>query len=236
MLAALPTLSHAFPTRNSVLWGVGAGLFEGAYFVSLGRALASAPLGFAYTITRGGSLVIAWPVSVAWLGERWRWSSVLATLLVLAGVALTAPEKPQAQRGGGVAWALIGAVCVAGYHLSYKFALAAGANPYALFALALALAVPCNVAALGRNAMEQVTAIVRTSARVVVLAGVLCASSFLLFLQALAMEGAGAVLTLRNTSVVFALLLGILLGEPLRRRSLMGGFLVVLGAAILARK
>ena len=36
------------------------------------------------------------------------------------------------------------------------------------------------------------------------IAGLTCTASFLVFLQALAVTGAGAVLTLRNTSVLFA--------------------------------
>jgi drug/metabolite transporter (DMT)-like permease len=66
-----------------------------------------------------------------------------------------------------------------------------------------------------------------------VAAGLLCTLSFSLLLLALANSGAGAVLTLRNTSIAFALGLGALQGERLGRRQLVGAGLVLLGAVLL---
>jgi uncharacterized membrane protein len=57
--------------------------------------------------------------------------------------------------------------------------------------------------------------------------------SFLMFLSALAESGAGRVLTLRNTSVVFAHAFAWLAGERPDRAQLLGGALVVLGAVVL---
>ena len=53
------------------------------------------------------------------------------------------------------------------------------------------------------------------------------------FLMAMIKEGAGAVLTLRNTSVVFALVLSAALGEPPRPRQVAGALLVSLGATLV---
>jgi drug/metabolite transporter (DMT)-like permease len=64
-------------------------------------------------------------------------------------------------------------------------------------------------------------------------AGVLCTVSFLVFLSALARGGAGAAVTLRNTSVVFALLLAWALGERPGRRQITGTVAVALGAVLL---
>ena len=61
-----------------------------------------------------------------------------------------------------------------------------------------------------------------------------CAGSFLLFLAGLAATGAGAALTLRNTSVVFAQAIALLMGERPPRRQLAGAALVVLGASLVA--
>src|SRR5262245_6806097 len=46
-----------------------AGVFEAGYMVSLQRGFAAGGLGPVYTISRGGSLAIVWPLSVAMLGE-----------------------------------------------------------------------------------------------------------------------------------------------------------------------
>jgi drug/metabolite transporter (DMT)-like permease len=64
-------------------------------------------------------------------------------------------------------------------------------------------------------------------------AGVLCAASFLLFLVALARGGAGAAVTLRNTSVLFALLLAWMMGERPGRWQVAGILGVAAGAMIL---
>jgi uncharacterized membrane protein len=71
----------------------------------------------------------------------------------------------------------------------------------------------------------------------VLAAGVLCVASFLLYLEALALAGAGAMATLRNSSIVFAMLLSRALGGPSERRSWRqwgGAALVTAGAVALA--
>src|SRR5262245_29635647 len=47
-----------------------AGVFEAGYMITLARALSRAPLGPVYTVSRGGALLLIWPISIAWLGER----------------------------------------------------------------------------------------------------------------------------------------------------------------------
>jgi drug/metabolite transporter (DMT)-like permease len=74
---------------------------------------------------------------------------------------------------------------------------------------------------------------VMTRPLLLVTAGVLCTLSFSLLLIALMRSGMGAVLTLRNTSIAFALVLGALQGERMGRRQLAGAGLVVLGAVLL---
>jgi drug/metabolite transporter (DMT)-like permease len=63
--------------------------------------------------------------------------------------------------------------------------------------------------------------------------GLLCTLSFSLMLLALVSSGAGAVLTLRNTSIAFALALGVLQGERMGRRRFVGAGGVMLGAVLL---
>jgi multidrug transporter EmrE-like cation transporter len=109
----------AFPSRAAVLWTLAAGLGEAAYFVTLARALDAAPLGVAYTITRGGSIVLVWPLSVLFFHERagaWAAVGVLAVLagLVLTGFAPASPPQGAERRGrAGVAWAAVCAVFIA---------------------------------------------------------------------------------------------------------------------------
>ncbi|HEY6004551.1 MAG TPA: EamA family transporter [Anaeromyxobacter sp.] len=222
-----------FPTRAALLWGLGAGAFEAVYFVTLGSALARASYGAVYAIARGGALVVVWPVAVAFLREPVSATGAAGAALVGAGVILVAAAGKERASAGGIALAVACAGTIAGYHVCYDLALAAGAGTAPLFALAFAVALPPawlwarltgrTMVAVDRGAVLRWTA-----------AGSLVAASFLLFLLGLARSGAGVALTLRNTSVVFAQVLALAIGERVPPRQLIGSVLVVLGAALVA--
>ncbi|HYO64796.1 MAG TPA: hypothetical protein VEU33_01830 [Archangium sp.] len=67
---ALGLEGAAFPSSAALGWSLGAGVLESGYRIALARALRRAPLGLAYTVSRGGALLLVWPVSVLWLDER----------------------------------------------------------------------------------------------------------------------------------------------------------------------
>jgi drug/metabolite transporter (DMT)-like permease len=225
----------AFPTRPAWLWALGAGACEGAYMATLALALTRAPLGLAYTIARGGAMLLVWPVSVALLGERAGWLSVLGALAVGLGLATTQLQRaPDPTRPARLAWAWACAACIAGYHLCYDRALHAGAGTVPLFALALAVALPIDLATLDRNQRRDACRALRRRPRTLVLAGALTSASFLTFLAGLALSAPAAALTLRNTSVVFAQLFALMLGERVGRPQLAGAALVLAGAALVA--
>jgi|GEM_PF-4726447 len=110
----------AFPTGASLAWGLGAGVFEGLYFLALARALGTSPLGWSYTWMRGGSLLVVWPVSLLLLGESLRLTSALAVGAVGLGLAFMGlvPGRgaDRGRRGQGS---------------SDQFTFPAGGNPFA---------------------------------------------------------------------------------------------------------
>jgi drug/metabolite transporter (DMT)-like permease len=216
-----------FPTSAGVAWSVVAGLGEGGYFLALALALSRAPMGLAYAISRGGATLLVWPISIALLGERLSALSAVGSVLVFIGLMATAEGRGKV---GGLAYAWLAAACIAGYHLAYKQALAEGARPVAVFALALGIALAPNLGAVGVR-----VALRRLAARPVplVAAGLVSAASFILLLVALARGGAGLVLTLRNTSVVFAYVLAYAIGERPSGRQIGGGVLIAAGAMLL---
>lgn len=110
----------------------------------------------------------------------------------------------------------------------------AGGNPSAVFAVALALATAINVARLGGRGRSALAALIRARAPRVLVMGLVCGSSFLILLEALAGGGAGFVLTLRNTSVLFATGLAAAIGELPRRTQIAGAVLVASGAILMA--
>jgi drug/metabolite transporter (DMT)-like permease len=225
---------EAFPTVRGLTWALGAGACESIYLASLSRALKQAPLGLAYTVSRGGAMLLVWPVSVLWLGEAVSVWMISGAVLLGVGLVVMNLSRPKGPAATGVAWAALAAVCIAGYHLSYKLALGEGAQPPALFATGLLVALPVlvleRVRKLGWSTLKR-EAVVRPG--LVVFTGIVCTLSFALLLSALGSSGAGVVLTLRNTSIAFALGLAALQGERLERRQLAGAALVAVGAVLL---
>ena len=211
-LWALSLQGAAFPTPRALAWTLGSGLLDCGYLVTLAYSLRTAPLGLAYTVARGGALLLVWPASVAWLGEQVWPGAVLGAASVAVGLAVMNLRRPPPGVGRGVAWALVSGACIAAFNLGYKQALSEGAQPPAVFAVSLAVALPPMV--LLRHRAEQGWASLgrKLLARPVLVgvAGVVCTLSFSLMLMALVRSDAGAVLTLRNTSIAFAVGLGAL--------------------------
>ncbi len=230
---ALVLPGGGLPGRSAILWGIGAGLFEAVYFVTLGEALSRGTYGAVYAIARGGALVVVWPVAAALLREPVSARSGAGAALVAAGVVLVAAAGRVRASKGGIAFAAACAVSIAGYHVCYDLALGGGAGMAPLFSLAFAVALPLvwlHARLGGRTAAgADGRAIGRWA-----FAGALTTASFLLFLAGLDRSGAAVALTLRNTSVVFAQLLAMLIGERVPARQLAGSVLVVLGAALVA--
>jgi uncharacterized membrane protein len=220
-------------------WALAAGVLEVAYFMSLARALEAGPLGPVYTISRGGAILLVWPISIAAFGEAVTASSLGGSAIVLAGLALSSAGLPRLAgrrlaAGGALAWAVACATAIAGYHLAYKASLAAGGSPSAVFAVSLGVATLINVARLGQEGRRIAAAITRGRPLRVGAMGLLCGGSFLILMEALAAGGAGFVLTLRNTSVLFAVGLAWAIGDAPRRAQITGSALVAAGAVLMA--
>lgn len=228
-----------FATAEAVGWTVAAGVLEWLYFASLAKALDKGPLGPVYTISRGGAILVVWPISIPLLGETLTLTSAIGSAVVLGGLALTSmglgPGTPaRAARRDALAWALACAFAIAGYHLAYKAALQSGGSASAVFAVALAVASAINIVRLGGEGRRVALSIVRARLPRVILMGMICGGSFLILMEALAAGGAGYVLTLRNTSVLFAIGLAALIGERPRRAEISGAVLVAAGAVLMA--
>lgn len=221
-----------FPTASGLGWSGGAGLFEAAYFVLLVVSLERAPLAVAYTVSRGVAILAVWPLSIALLDEPATAVSIIGTAVVCLGLGVNGTGK-----GGGsargIVFACLCGLAIAGYHLCYKQALATGAQPTAVFAVALGLAFPLNLVRLGARRLADLARALRARPVVLLLLGGVTTSSFLIFLLALGRGGAGFVLTLRNTSIVFAALIGWSLGERPTRPQLFGATLVAAGAMLV---
>jgi drug/metabolite transporter (DMT)-like permease len=233
-VAALLGGRPAFATRAALGWGLAAGTCEALYFVTLAAALARADYGVVYTVARGGAMLLVWPAGALLLREPVAATAAAGACLVGVGLALVAGRA--GRRGAERAGVLFAAVCaasIAGYHLCYERALAAGAREAPLFAVALVVALPFVLASLRGRATVVLAGGRLAFALRCVLAGLLCTGSFLLFLRGLSTAGAAVALTLRNTSVLFAQGFAVILGERPTRGQLAGALLVTAGAVLV---
>ena len=206
------------------------GVIEGVYFVTLGRALRLLPLGSAYGISRGVGLLVLWPASVLWFGEAVDVASASGAVLLSLGLLVLIAGVPSRV---GLLYALGCALSISAYPLAYKRALLAGVAPFALFGLSLTVALPLQVAGLGRTRQQRLASAWQLHRGPILGGALLCASSFLLFLFALRMTGAGRITALRNLSVLFAALWAWRAGEPLTGRGMASALAIACGAALL---
>jgi uncharacterized membrane protein len=216
-----------FTSDAALGWAAIAGMLEWAYFVTLAKALQDGALGTVYTVSRGGAIIVVFPLSIAFLGEHLSTFAAAGCVIVLCGIVLSG--APKTANRASVTWAIVCAFAIAGYHLAYKFSLNAGGSPSAVFAVALAIATGLNALRI-----RGVIAVLRARLSRVVPMGLLCGTSFLVLIQALASGGAGFVLTSRNTSVLFAVILARLIGDRPGRAQVSGAILVAAGAILMA--
>jgi uncharacterized membrane protein len=226
-----------FATTEALAWTLVAGLAEAVYFMTLARALELGRLGAVYTVSRGGAVLVVWPLSIVLYAEAATTSSMAGSALVLLGLGLSSIGGTQggtAKHREGIAWAALCAVSIAGYHLAYKAALLGGGNPSATFAVSLGLSAVIGVTRIGSAGRRTLVDVVRARARRICLMGVICGGSFLILMEALARGGSGYVLTLRNTSVLFAAVLAWTIGEKPRRTEMIGAVFVAAGAVLMS--
>ena len=226
-----------FATNEALAWTLVAGVAEALYFMTLAKALELGRLGAVYTVSRGGAVLVVWPLSIALYGEVASVEAISGSVLVCLGLALSGiggTHGGTKRHKVGVAWASVCAVSIASYHLAYKAALNAGGNPSATFAVSLGLSAVIGITRIGTTGRRTLVDVARSRTFRVCLMGVICGGSFLILMEALARGGSGYVLTLRNTSVLFAAILAWTIGEKPRRVEIIGAVFVAAGAVLMS--
>ena len=222
-----------FATPWSVLWSLVAGVLEAAYFTALARALTNGPLGPVYTISRGGGVLLIWPASMLLWSESLSVLSVIGSAVVLLGLVASGAERSISRTA--VRWSVLCAALIAAYTLAYKQAMVTGGASTAVFATSLALASIVNAIRIGSGGRTAAAALFKRRWPHLMVTGATCAIAFMLLMEALARTGAGFVQTMRNTSVLFALLMAWFIGDKPSPRQVIGAVLVATGAIVLAR-
>ncbi|MBX9870395.1 MAG: EamA family transporter [Burkholderiaceae bacterium] len=236
-LLSLPLLVWLpLPAPASWPWLLASGLIHVFYFVLVARAYQGAELGLAYPLMRGTAPVLTAAVAALWLHETPTPLGALGIALICAGVLVLAGRawRQGLQHPGAAGAALANAAVIALYTLvdGQGVRLAGHALAYTawLFTLTAAFMGPALLWWRGRSALRPAAG----AWRVLLLGGAGTLGAYSLVLWAMTRAPIASVAALRETSIVFAALIGaLLLKEGLGRLQLASALLVCAGAVLL---
>ncbi|MDH5205751.1 MAG: SMR family transporter [Hylemonella sp.] len=224
------------PEAASRVWLVASALIHVLYFRLLSLAYRHTDLSLAYPVMRGAAPLLAALAALLWLHEQPGLGGWTGIGLIASGVLLLALGRlPWAGwHASGLAWALGNALVIALYTVldGHGARLSGHALAYTAWQFVLTA-----VLMLGWGAVTQTPRLPRLQAwhwRVALLGGGASLAAYSLVLWAMTQAPIARVAALRETSIVFAALLGWwLLGERLSRQRLLAIAVVLSGAALL---
>lgn len=204
------------------------------YFATLARAYREGDLGHAYPLMRGTAPLLVALFGAALLDERPSAIMWLGIVLISAGIlSIGLLQKGRTQRGATL-WALTNALIIASYTLvdGAGVRVSATAPGYVAWLLLLqGLIFVGLVVVLRRHAALQYAG---RHWRRGLAGGLFLIASYGIVLWAMTLAPVAAVAALRETSVIFAAMLGsIFLKEPFGRQRLIGACAVALGVMAL---
>jgi drug/metabolite transporter (DMT)-like permease len=233
-LLAVPFLPA--PAPASWPWIAASALVHIAYFWALAGAYRWGDMSFSYPIMRGGGPLIVTVAGVLVFGELLPWVETLGVALICAGIlafaAHSAPD-PAAQRKS-LLYALANACVIAAYTLidAQGARLSGAPVSYALWFFILNGVVIFAAGWLWRRAAP--TPHLARTWRRASLGGALALGAYSVALWAMTLAPVALVAVLRETSVVFAAVLGALfLKEPFTPRRVAGTLAVLAGLIAL---
>jgi phosphonate utilization associated putative membrane protein len=205
-----------------------------AYFATLARAYRAGDLGHAYPLMRGTAPLLVALFGVALLNEHPNAATWLGIILISAGIlSIGLLQKGRAQRNATL-WALTNAVIIAGYtlvdgagvrlsgtapgYVAWMFLL----QGFIFIGIVVVLRQHAALDYAGRHWQRGLGG------------GLFLIGSYGIALWAMTQAPVAAVAALRETSVIFAAILGsIFLKEPFGRQRLIGACAVALGVMAL---
>ncbi|WP_108659356.1 EamA family transporter [Acuticoccus kandeliae] len=233
LLAVFP-----FPAREAWPWLVLSGLLHTGYKLFLIRAYAHGDLAQVYPLARGAASMMVAIVGALFLGEDLSLTGGIAVLTIALGV-ITMSLRGGAARGRTPPKAIAYALATACFTASYTLADAVGARlsetasgfTMALFVLDSLFISTFAAATRGWVAFTRLS----TAWRPGILAGALSLGSYWVAIWAFTRAPVALVAALRESSVLFALLIGVLiLGESAGRWRWTAATLI-LGGMVLMR-
>ncbi|MBS0534406.1 MAG: EamA family transporter [Proteobacteria bacterium] len=240
-VAAIPALLWLMATRplpSAAVWAVLAAsvCLHVGYKVCLARAYMRADLGEAFPMARGTVPLFATAIAFVGLGQVPTAPQRGAILLICVSLLLLAYERLR----GGFSIALFGAIAGAGLAVafysvldSYGTHLSGNWIDFTAWLIVLDTSAFLLVARAMRG--PQLWSTMATISRRIATSGALGLLSFGVFMWALSRNPVGPVSALRETSVLFSILIGVVFHrERLSGRRIVAAVLIIGGVAILA--
>lgn len=205
------------------------------YYVALASAYRTGNLSFAYPLIRGLAPLLVALGSAIFFNDILRPLGWTGILLVCAGVLMIAFRSRASGSLATVLWSLLCAATIAVYSLSdgHGVRLSGSVVGYGAWMYVLeAIVFGAGLVAAGRG--RALTAYIAGNWRSTLLGGAMSAAAYGISLWAMAHAPVALVSATRETSVLFAALIGVfLLKEHFSRRQWLGATAVVLGTLVL---
>jgi len=218
------------PSAASAVYVVASGLIHQVYNALLVRMYRSGDLGETYPVARGSSPALVSLGGSLFAGEWMGLVNSIGIGLVCTGIFMLASGRARSLRDMNLPWALATGVSIAAYTVVDGIGVRASANwvAYTGGVFAFFLAMPLWYLVRGRRAMF---AVPLPEAGKAASGGAISLLAYGAIIWAMQTSPMGAVSALRETSVVFAALLGAaFLGERLTASRIAACCIIALGA------
>ena len=234
-MAVLSIIAIPFlPIPNPSAWPyiIASGIVHIGYNISLVRAYRTGELGVAYPISRGSSPLLVALGAALFARERLAPVHVFGVLFVSFGIISLSLQRGQVSRKGTI-WALITGSTIAAYTVidGIGVRLSGHAASYAAWMFSFYVLMP--VLFIQRRGATELGAPLRDISGSIG-GGVLAVAAYGIVIWAMQSSAMGSVSALRETSVLFAALIGrIFLGEQLTYGRIGSCVAIALGAICL---
>ncbi len=233
-ILVVPFVEFPTPASWPYIWASTA--LHTAYFVFLVNAYRYGDLSHVYPIARGSAPLIVAVISVAIVGETLSRQAALSVVLIALGImSLTLTRGASGFREPkAILYALGTGVFIAGYTVVDGLGgrLAESAHSY-IFWLNLFDGIPITILALYLR-RDQILVQVRTSWKPGVFSGIVSLVAYWIVIWAMTLAPMALVSAVRETSMVFAVLFGVLfLRERLNLARLASTTITLVGAVML---
>lgn len=217
------------------------GCLQVAYFATLGAAYRRGALSLVYPVARGTGVGVVPIAALPLYGERPTAPAIAGILLILTGLGLVGLNGYQLSRrasgadtGGATLYAILTGLIIASYSLVDKRGVEdvnAIVYGYGLILVTVVAQLPF-VLLRRRSAIAQEW---RRNRMPATIGGVMSLATYVLVLFALQTANVGIVVPLRETSIVFGVVLGIIvLRERLARLQIAAAAAIGVGAIVIA--